>query len=231
MLRAFRFQLQFAWVNVAALLGFAAVVTVGCYLTGVPAGADNLFTTYYGAMPIMSAYILFFYSFTLCTSSLNLALSLGCRRRDYFWAVQGIVVFYAAVAWLLQLAMLVLPAADSWADQDRWSFLMGFSGGRLWVFPLVSLAAEAMGCLSGLVMARSRVAGGFAIFAAILVLMAGTVLLVVLSDYGGTWDFLLHGSHAGLWGSLPAVLLVLAAAVLIGSELYLWRTIRTYVVR
>ena len=88
-----------------------------------------------------------------------------------------------------------------------------------------------MGCLSGLVMARSRVAGGFAIFAAILVLMAGTVLLVVLSDYGGTWDFLLHGSHAGLWGSLPAVLLVLAAAVLIGSELYLWRTIRTYVVR
>ena len=55
MLRAFRFQLQFAWVNVVALLGFAAVVTVGCYLTGVPAGADNLFTTYYGAMPIMSA--------------------------------------------------------------------------------------------------------------------------------------------------------------------------------
>ena len=30
---------------------------------------------------------------------------------------------------------------------------------------------------------------------------------------------------------LPAVLLVLAPAVLIGSELYLWRTIRTYVVR
>ena len=33
------------------------------------------------------------------------------------------------------------------------------------------------------------------------------------------------------WWILGGVTLVLAAAVLIGSELYLWRTIRTYVVR
>lgn len=33
MLKSFRFLLQFAWVNLGGVLGFAAVVTAGSFLT------------------------------------------------------------------------------------------------------------------------------------------------------------------------------------------------------
>ena len=34
MLKSFRFLFQFAWINLACLLGFAVLVVVGCYATG-----------------------------------------------------------------------------------------------------------------------------------------------------------------------------------------------------
>ena len=49
MLKSFRFLFQFAWINLACLLGFAVQVVVGCYATRLPAGASNLFATTYGA--------------------------------------------------------------------------------------------------------------------------------------------------------------------------------------
>ena len=39
MVRSFRFLLQFTWINLGAIFGFAAVIIAGCYVTGVP---DNL---------------------------------------------------------------------------------------------------------------------------------------------------------------------------------------------
>ena len=54
MLKSFRFLFQFAWINLACLLGFAVLVVVGCYATGVPGGASNLFATYYGAFPLVT---------------------------------------------------------------------------------------------------------------------------------------------------------------------------------
>ena len=55
MVKSFRFLIRFAWVNLASLLGFAAIVIVGCYVTGVPEGREmgNLFETYYCMFPTM----------------------------------------------------------------------------------------------------------------------------------------------------------------------------------
>ena len=77
MLKSFRFLFQFAWINLACLLGFAVLVVVGCYATGVPGGASNLFATYYGAFPLVTLFVLFLFAFSLCTSNLNLGLLLG----------------------------------------------------------------------------------------------------------------------------------------------------------
>ena len=79
MVKSFRFLLNFAWVNMGAILGFAALVIAGCYATGVPdragSSGDNLFTTYYAMFPIMILFMLYIYAFALCTSNLNLGLS------------------------------------------------------------------------------------------------------------------------------------------------------------
>ena len=73
MLKSFRFLFQFAWINLACLLGFAVLVVVGCYATGVPGGASNLFATYYGApFPWSPCSSYSFSPFPLCTSNLNL---------------------------------------------------------------------------------------------------------------------------------------------------------------
>lgn len=137
MVKSFRFLLRFAAVNLAAVLVFAAVVIGGCYATGVPGGADNLFRTYFTLFPLMTLFILFFYGFALCTNSLNLALSLGARRRDFFWGMQGILVVYAGVCWPLQLLMAALPRAGNWAERTGFDVnMMGFDL-PLGVFPLL----------------------------------------------------------------------------------------------
>ena len=61
MLKSFRFLLQFAWVNLGAVLGFAAVVTAGSFLTGVPNGAQNIFETYFSTLPLVVLIILFIF--------------------------------------------------------------------------------------------------------------------------------------------------------------------------
>ncbi len=62
---------NFAWVNLASLLGFAAVVILGCYLTGVPGNPNvgNLFETYYAMFPTMILLCLFLFAFAMCTAA------------------------------------------------------------------------------------------------------------------------------------------------------------------
>ena len=110
--KSFRFLFRFVWINLSAILGFAAIIILGCYATGVPGNAHNgsLFETYYAMYPIMMLFMLYIYAFALCTSNLNLGLSFGARRRDFFWAVQGVMVCAAAICWALQLFVSAFPA-------------------------------------------------------------------------------------------------------------------------
>ena len=52
-MKSFRFLLSYSWVNLGAVFGFAAIVIVGCYITGVPGNPNvgNLFETYYAMFP------------------------------------------------------------------------------------------------------------------------------------------------------------------------------------
>ena len=123
MLKSFRFLFQFAWINLACLLGFAVLVVVGCYATGVPGGASNLFATYYGAFPLVTLFVLFLFAFSLCTSNLNLGLSFGARRRDFFWAVQGVLVVYTGFCWAAQVLLAALPQLGGWIEEGRWTLI------------------------------------------------------------------------------------------------------------
>lgn len=229
MVKSVRFLFQFVWINLSAILAFAAIVIVGCYATGVTRGAENLFRSYFQAFPLISLFFLYFYGFALCTSNLNLALSFGAKRRDFFWAVQGSILLYTAVCWLLQIFMSALPQLGNWEEQNR-LWLMGGGSGWLGIFPLLCLTAMVLGCLNGLAMVRSKVMGVILIIVAVFSLLAGTVLLFLIADIE-LWSFLTTGEWSGLWGNLPLILLGLAVVILLVGEAVIWRAVNRYGVR
>lgn len=229
--RSFRFLLNFAWYNLAAIFGFAAIVIAGCYLSGVPsnAGNGNLFETYYAMFPTMILLILFLYAFALCTNNLNLGLSMGARRTDFFWALQGIMAFYAVICWALQLFMSAFPAIANWEVRDRWALLDLF-GGKIWVFPLVCFVLMVLGCLSGLVVVKNKVLGFILVTVSVIIMVVVTIFMLLFTDARMTEPF----QEAGLswvFTVLPKVIVAVLAVAAVGGELLIWRTIHRYIVR
>lgn len=229
--KSFRFLLNFAWVNLSAIFGFAAIVIAGCYITGVPGNTENgnLFETYYAMFPTMILMILFLLAFSLCTNSLNLGLSMGARRTDFFWALQGIMVFYSVVCWLLQLFMAAFPALANWEVRDRWALLDLF-GGKVWVFPLVCLVLMVLGCLSGMVMVKNKIIGTILVTVSIFV-MVGVTIFMLLSADTNIMDALLETQWAWLWVNLPKVIAGVLAVGAVGGEFLIWKVIQRYIVR
>lgn len=220
MIRTFRYFLRNAKINLGALLGFAAIVLAGAIVTGVPDGADNLFGTYFGTFPLISLLVLFLYSFALCTSCLNLALSFGARRRDYFWAVQANMVVYAAAATALQAIMSAIPHLLGWQNIDKWAILLSLGNWSGWVFPLLCLCLQILGSMCGLLQVRSKILGAIVMTAAMLVGIAATVLLLIAP---------LNSGH--VWGQLPLALGAVTMTASVVGEVVMWKTIHNYVVR
>ena len=231
MVKSFRFLLSYSWVNLGAIFGFAAIVIAGCYVTGVPGdpNAGNLFETYYAMFPTMILLCLFLYAFAMCTNNLNLGLSMGARRRDFFWAVQGNMAFYAVVCWGLQLFMSAFPALAGWEIRDKWALLDLFDG-RVWVFPLVCIVLMVLGCLSGMVVVKSKVLGGILVTLSIFIMMGSTVFMI-LSTETGIMDFLLDTEWGWLWTTLPKVMIAVLSVCAVGGEFLIWKVIQRYVVR
>ncbi len=231
MVKSFRFLLSYSWVNLGAVFGFAAIVIVGCYITGVPGNPNvgNLFETYYSMFPTMILLCLFLYAFSLCTNNLNLGLSMGARRRDFFWAIQGNMAFYAVICWGLQLFMSAFPALANWEVRERWELLNLF-GGRVWVFPLVCMALMVLGCLSGLVMVKSKIAGTILVTVSIFVMIFATVFMMLSADTG-VMSYLVETEWGWRWTTLPRIMIAVLAAGAVGGEFLIWKVVQRYVVR
>lgn len=229
--RSFRFLLNFAWTNLGAIFGFAAIVIAGCYATGVPNNAENgnLFETYYAMFPTMILLCLFLYAFAMCTNNLNMGLSMGARRKDFFWAVQVNMAFYAVICWGLQLFMSAFPVLANWEIRDKWALLDLFDG-RVWAFPLVCMVLMVLGCLSGMVVVKNKVLGAILVTLSVFVMIGVTVFMTLSADTG-IMDYLAETEWARLWISLPKVMIAVLAVGAVGGEFLIWRTIQRYIVR
>lgn len=227
MVKSFRFLLNYSWVNLGAIFGFAAIVIVGCYATGVPdnPSVGNLFETYYAMFPTMILLCLFLYAFAMCTNNLNMGLSMGARRRDFFWAVQANMAFYAVACWGLQLFMSAFPAIANWEIRERWELLNLF-GYRVWMFPLICIVLMVLGCLSGMVVVKNKILGALLVALSILVMIGATVFMLLSTDTN--FQELLFDS---IWGDLPKIVLGVLAVSFVGGELLIWKVIQRYVVR
>ena len=229
--KSVRFLLQFTLVNLGAIFGFAAIIIAGCYATGIPHDLDtsNLFETYYSMFPTMILLCLFLYAFSLCTNNLNLGLSMGARRRDFFWAIQGNMAFYAVVCWGLQLFMSAFPALANWEIRDKWALLDLFDG-RVWVFPLVCMVLMVLGCLSGLVLVKSKIAGTILVTISIFVMIFATVFMILSADTG-VMNYLVETEWGWLWTTLPRIMIAVLSAGAVGGEFLIWKVVQRYVVR
>lgn len=231
MVKSFRFLLNFALVNLAAIFGFIAVVIAGCYITD---STDNivysgLFANYYVMLPTFILLCLFLYAMALCTSNLNLGLSFGARRVDFFWAIQGVILLYTAAGWVLEWLLSVLPAAAGWAERDQWAVLAAYSG-KIWTFPLLCVTLLVLGCLLGLLMVRHRVLTVIILTLSVIII-TGSTMFMLLSAQTNITVFLTGRGWDWLFTTLPRILPVILIALAAGGELLIWRAIQTYTVR
>ena len=217
MTRCFRFLLRFSLINLAIFAAAAAVIVGGAFVTDVPSGNTNLFSTYFDGFPALSLFILFMMAFSM-TSTLTLALNFGATRNALFAAVQGMLAVYAVGGWAISALFSALPVWCGWPREGAATALMLNTSPA---FLAAGAAAAVLGVLSGVMMIRSRLLGGLLIVLAVLLMLAGTFWLVIT---GGAF------SGEG-WGSLPWLLplaLGLAAAV---ADAFLYRYLKGYVVR
>ena len=162
-----------------------SVTSAVLLLPRLAGGADGPVAALCNALPSFGLLFLLMQGMNLALSALPLALSLGGRRRDLqLCALLGAGA--AVLPWLLPL-----PAPKTIPNS-------------LWprgLLPLVlyfglALLAVLLGCLSGLLMRRSRLSGG-------LIYSTGLLLLILL------WPAcrLILASPA-VWGDLPLFLLL-----------------------
>lgn len=231
MVKSFRFLLNSALVNLGAIFGFIAVVIVGCYFSGVPDNffRGSLFATYYTMLPTFILLCLFLYAMALCTNGLNLGLSMGARRVDFFWAIQGIILFYTAVGWALEWLLSVFPAAARWAVRDQWTVLTAYRD-RPWTYPLLCVTLLVLGCLLGLLIVRHRVLATIIITLSVFII-TGSTMFMLLSAQTNITVFLTGVGWEWLFTTLPRILPVILIALAAGGELLMWRAIRNYTVR
>lgn len=222
MAKAFRYLLVTGWANLAAIPITALVITMLTAISGAPMKTANFFSTYFVALPLICLLFLFIYGSSLCSTSLHIALSLGCRRKDFFGALCGMLLVYTGVAWAVRSCVLAVPALFSWSLEESMDFLFHFPGGSVWLYPLLGLCCVSMGCLCGLVITRSRKLG------AILFAFAMILVLAIMVAAGIVGIFALY---VPVFSTLARWLWVLCVAVILGCLLLVRRQIFRFVVK
>ena len=208
-------------------LVFGAGSAVGSQLLGL-----NFFDSYYMALPLMISLFLTLYSTSLSTYQLELSLSMGGRRIDYFAAV--LIIWLTAT--LLSLAVTILaamipewlgwgssdfPDTLSWANHNR-TGAPSFRTPAVWpMLSLLYLMLQSFGAVIGRVLSRHKVLAG--IFMAVFLMLITALLCFAMIarslELQTNWAL-----------SLPALCLMLLALILLFTILF-HRQLRRAVVR
>ena len=124
MTRTARFLWRFTWANWLILLIFAGVVFLGSAVTGVPEGTRNMFSIYLGLFPMMVPMILLLFNLGRCSTFLQLALSFGGQRRNYFLVIQLFLLFDTLLGYGVLLLLRDIPVTLLWVQVDELGLLL-----------------------------------------------------------------------------------------------------------
>lgn len=174
---------------------------------------------YYDMLPMMVIIFFVLYAFNLVAVYRSVALSMNCRRRDFFWASQLAFAVNAPLAtlitWLAGMAPRLL-GMEYVSLMERGEGLTGlpvYVQPRMCLFLLAVLlliqpVSAAMGALYG----RSKVLATVLLVVVMLLAIAATTLLLFVSD--GTIPF----TTTVMWAAVGVLALVCA-----GCQVYFYR--------
>lgn len=219
---------QFLWeMYVKITLGSTAVIAVLALVVNQTLRVQYL-ATYYYMLPMMFIIFVSIYSFNLTILPRNMALSMNCRRADFFWASQLAFAVTDVVSVLIVWLAGVAPKALGWeyASLGESHFVHDapvFADPAFCLYLLaVCLFLQPIGAAAGCLYERHKVAATIFVIVVMLLGVIGTVLLMFVSD-----------------GSIPEAIVrtiggvSLAAVAVIGllSDVYFYRTNAKAVVR
>lgn len=214
------YQLRVSWSYLISEIIFMLVMILGCLLTnGRNETAEHLFSIYLASFPMMTGLMLFYAAFQLTGSSLNIALSMGVRRQDYFRALQLTYVVLLAVMLLFQLILDMIVIHFGWEIEEFSG--VGYTWDNLVVIPIYLLSLTLGGALSGLWTWISGVKGQ------VLITMLATMHTLSVLMIG---LFIFAPDNRGAWGDLPWILPLVSLIVSLGLDFLTRRSIRKAVV-
>lgn len=141
------------------------------------------------------------------------ALSLGGRRIDIFWGIQGCALVYALCATLLTLAVNAITGVLGWPVLDLNLAVALF-------YPFACFALSILGTLAGILAPRRRWLS--------VLLFVGLVLLSILLCFS---LLLYSGGSLQLWGSLPWLIPLILGLLWLAGEGFVYREIQRLCVR
>lgn len=205
----------------------ASVGTFGLLsLLGSPVLKIEFFSSYYYMMPMILVIFTVIFSFNITTIYRNMALSMNCLRRHFFWGCQAAFAAVAlagtAIVWLTG----ALPGLTGlgYMAKDVSPVLSGAPAysqpGPLLFLLAASALLQPTGAALGGVYGRSKAWATVLLVIVILLGIAGTVLMLFVND--GTLS---------LPPAVPVSLLCALAVICAGCEVYFWRSNARTVVR
>lgn len=219
--------LRYLWdayisTSLAAVGSFALISLVGSPVLKV-----EFFGSYYYMLPMILLIFVIIFSFNISTIFRNMALSMNCLRRHFFWGCQAAFIAVAlagtAIIWLAG----VLPdlVGIGYAMQERSNPISG--GMPAYIQPVqllfllaVSLLLQPIGAALGGLYGRSKVWATVLLVIVILLGIVGTVLMLFV-----------NGGELSLPDAVPVGLLCALTVIGAVSEAGFWRSNAKTIVR
>lgn len=208
MTRSFRFLLYDTRWRLLTLVWECLFLAVFYAVTG-----GREYSRYGESIAALMMTPLMFLASTLGNCAAPNALSLGGRRIDIFWGIQGCALVYALCATLLTLAVNAITGVLGWPVLDLNLAVALF-------YPFACFALSILGTLAGILAPRRRWLS--------VLLFVGLVLLSILLCFS---LLLYSGGRLQLWGSLPWLIPLILGLLWLAGEGFIYREIQRLCVR
>lgn len=220
--------LRYLWYTYIST-SLAAVGTFGLIsLVGSAVLKIEFFGSYYYMMPMILLIFVIIFAFNISTIFRNMALSMNCLRRHFFWGCQvsflAVALLGTAIIWLTGALPELLGIGYAIPEGEHTLFLAGkpayIQPGQLLFTLAVSLLLQPTGAALGGLYGRSKVWATILLLVVVLLGIVGTVLMLF--------------ANAGTISLPPAVPVGLLCALTVTgtvSEVCFWRSNAKTIVR
>lgn len=219
--------LRYLWdtyisTSLAAVGAFALISLVGSPVLKV-----EFFGSYYYMLPMILLIFVIIFAFNITTIFRNMALSMNCLRRNFFWGCQAAFIAVALLGTAIVWVAGTLPGLTGIGYPMPEHGGMMLSGVPAYVQPAqllfllaVALLLQPTGAALGGLYGRSKVWAVILLIAVVLLGIAGTVLMLFV-----------NGGELSLPAAVPIGLLCALTVIGAVCEVYFWRSNAKTVVR